>query len=152
VLTSVRRATLTATLVLLVARPVIAQQTPQCGCRSGTPPSITVPQGTPSTDPGSNGATDGSDSDHSWVALLPLGPLAAILAHRSGAALAPVSGEVGEPPSIRELRASEDFHANVDSLSRGMRAPNTATPLPTVAVFALTLGAAGGMLLRRRSA
>jgi len=66
--------------------------------------------------------------------------------------LAGVPRDTSELPSTREALASQAFHANVDSLSRGMRAPNTATPLPTVAVVALTLGAAGGLILRRRSA
>ena len=156
-LTPVRRATLTLALApfawaLVAAPPASAQATPpQCACRGGGPPPV-VPPGTPGGGPGPNKEASGPDGDRSWVALLPLGPLAAVLGHRSGAMLAAVPRDTSELPSTREALASQAFHANVDSLSRGMRAPNTATPLPTVAVVALTLGAAGGLILRRRSA
>jgi hypothetical protein len=157
----VRRVTLTFTLaplaLALIAVPSIAVPTagaqespPQCACKGGGPP--VVPPGNPGGGPGPNREPNDPDGDRSWVALLPLGPLAAILGHRSGAMLAVAASDTNQASSVREALASQAFHANVDSLSRGMRAPDTATPLPTVAVVALTLGTAGGLLLRRRSA
>lgn len=161
-MTPVRRITLTFALapfaLALIALPSIAVPTasgqetpPQCACRGGNPPPV-VPPGIPGGEPGPNRGPNDPDGDRSWVALLPLGPLAAILGHRSGAMLAVAARDTSQSPSVQEVLASQAFHANVDSLSRGMRAPDTATPLPTVAVVALTLGAAGGLLLRRRSA
>ena len=160
--TPVRRVTLTFALapfaLALIAVPAIAVPTasaqgtsPQCACQGGSLPPV-VPPGNPGGGPGSNREPNDPDGDRSWVALLPLGPLAAVLGHRTGAMLAAAPLDTSQALSVREVLASQAFHANVDSLSRGMRAPDTATPLPTVAVVALTLGAAGGLLLRRRSA
>ena len=148
-LTTVRSATLALLLALLATGRAFAQDAPKCSCGSGNPPPVVPPGGGPG--PGGDRGPNGPDGDHSWIALLPLGPLAAVIGHRGGAALLPGSREV-TTPTVREMRASLAFRANVDSLSHGMRAPDTATPLPTVVALALTLGAAGGLLLRRRSA
>ncbi len=148
-LKTVRSATLALLLALLATGRAVAQDAAhQCSCGPGNPPPVIPPgSGTGTGDQ----APNGPGGDRSWVALLPLGPLAAVLGHRGGAMLAPGSREIAAP-TTREVHASLAFRANVDSLAEGMRAPDTATPLPTVALLAVTLGAAGGLLLRRRSA
>ena len=131
------------TLALAVgSRPLAAQTTrPPCKCPS-------APGGGPG---GEGGGDDG------WLTVVPFLPIGAIFGGRGGpTGVVPVlvGGDSTvriEPFQAAETRASIAFRANLDSLSAGMRAPDTATPEPSLLLLGASLLAAGGVLLRRPS-
>lgn len=154
-----RRTVAVAAVVLagvLEAAPAAAQA-PRRQCQCATPP--TVPGGVPivvGTPPdGRGGGGGGADG---LIGLLPLGPLGALLAGRGAPTPAAPVLAAGdsivriEPFPAAETRATLAFRANLDSLSAGMRAPDTATPAPGVLLLAGSLLLAGGLLLRGPSA
>lgn len=138
--------------------PVGAQSAgPRCQCSQG--PSEPGGDGIVVANP-VGGKKDGGSGGDGLIGLVPLGPLAALLASKgvqpASVAGAPLllgdSTRALEPSAAAESRAATAFRANVDSLSGGMRAPDTATDHPAVLLLGTSLLLVGGALLRRPSA
>jgi len=154
----VRRGVAVAAVTLALAvgsRPLAAQTTrPPCKCPSapgGGPGGVPIVVGTPPEGGGEGGGDDG------WLTVVPFLPIGAIFGGRGGpTGVVPVlvGGDSTvriEPFQAAETRASIAFRANLDSLSAGMRAPDTATPEASLLLLGASLLAAGGVLLRRPS-
>ena len=158
-----RRTVAFAPLLLAIAvawSPAAAQNAgPQCQCSQG-------PGGPPDGGDGSvvanpsGGKHDGGSGADGLIGLVPLGPLGALLAakgvHQANVVGTPLlladSSLALEPSAAAESRAAIAFRANLDSLSGGMRAPDTATDDPAVLLLGTSLLLVGGLLLRRPSA
>lgn len=145
--------------IALASSPLAAQSAgPSCQCSPGP----TEPGGGDGIVVGSptGGKKDGGGGADGLIGLVPLGPLAALLASK-GVQTATVAGAplpVGdstlalEASAAAESRAAIAFRANVDSLAGGMRAPDTATNHPAVLLLGTSLLLVGGVLLRRSPA
>jgi hypothetical protein len=131
---------------IALAAPRLRAQAPPSRCSCGIPDPRPGPVPTPHAGDGPGGDPGGGG----WLPLLPIAPIGVILRHEARPSLLPA--EIVPIVAPRDTEAAVLFRANVDSLGSGMRAPDTATPLPTVVLFAASLGAFGCTLLRRRPA